>query len=381
MACPDESSLSEFIARVLPATAAARIEAHLADCPDCRRLVFTLASSGADAGDTPAQAERISRFEILDEIGHGAMGVVYRARDPELDRTVAIKVLRARKRLDVDGEDRLRREAQALARLAHPNVVTVYECGRAGDVAYVAMELVEGPTLDVWLATKPPTADIVRVLVEAGRGLAAAHAAGLVHRDFKPHNIFVAQKDGTAKVGDFGLVRAERELAAPASSSDLMMTLSISGALVGTPAYMSPEQLRGETATEASDQFSFCVTLFEALYARRPFVGLTVAELTRAMEQPLVVPRSPRTRRRSAARSAAGSIRIPRAGSPPWRRCSTSSSDRHARAAGPRSPSPPEPSQSRRSRSLSGAAIRAHASIQTSSARSLLRASRSSRTR
>jgi tetratricopeptide (TPR) repeat protein/tRNA A-37 threonylcarbamoyl transferase component Bud32 len=292
MACPDETSLSEFIARALPVTAAARIEAHLADCADCRNLVFALASSAADGGASGAVAERIGRFEVIDVIGRGAMGVVYRARDPELGRLVAIKVRQARARLDVEGEDRLRREAQALARLAHPNVVAVYESGRAGQVAYVAMELVEGPTLEAWLDAKPSPVEIVRVLVAAGRGLAAAHAAGLVHRDFKPHNVFVAKGDGTPKVGDFGLVRAERDGAAPAAPSELMMTLSISGSIIGTPAYMSPEQLRGEPATEASDQFSFCVTLFEALFGKRPFVAKTVAELESAMQQPLAIPRT-----------------------------------------------------------------------------------------
>ncbi|MDQ3299031.1 MAG: tetratricopeptide repeat protein [Myxococcota bacterium] len=293
-ACPQDSELSEFIARALPPVTAARLEAHVADCADCRRLLFALASTSILEDDVAPPAVRFGRFETIDVIGRGAMGVVYRARDPELDRVVAIKLRRGQGRLEVEGEDRLRREAQALARLTHPNVVAVYEAGRQDDKTYFAMEYVEGSSLDAWLAKPRQPAEVIARMVEAGRGLAAAHAAGLVHRDFKPHNVFVS-KEGIAKVGDFGLVRVEgepAELPGPSTSRDLALTLS--GAMLGTPAYMAPEQLRGAPATEACDQFSYCVTFFEALYGQRPFPGASIDELLAAMDRPLVLPASPR---------------------------------------------------------------------------------------
>jgi len=297
MACPQETELSAFIARTLPAGAAARLEAHLADCDDCRRLVFALASSSfADEADTGPAVEQVGRFELIDVIGRGAMGVVYRARDPELDRVVAIKLRRGPSRLEVDGEDRLRREAQALARLAHPNVVAIYEAGRHERTTYLAMEYVEGAPLDGWLATRPPLGVVIARMIEAGRGLAAAHGVGLVHRDFKPRNVFVSTA-GSAKVGDFGLVRVDGADPAEATGGvtpALAHTLTMSGAMLGTPAYMAPEQLCGETATEASDQFSFCVTLFEAIYGRRPFAGVTIEQLLAEMRKPLVLPAPPR---------------------------------------------------------------------------------------
>jgi tetratricopeptide (TPR) repeat protein/tRNA A-37 threonylcarbamoyl transferase component Bud32 len=289
MVCPDEAKISEFVSRALPAASAAEVEAHLADCDDCRHLVFALASGGEDPGPAEASVERVGRFEVIEAIGRGAMGVVYRARDPELDRVVAIKVRRSSARLDVEGEDRLRREAQALAKLAHPNVVTVYETGHHEKAAYVAMEHVDGVTLDSWLATPRLQATVISVLADAGRGLAAAHAVGLVHRDFKPRNVFVSTA-GVAKVGDFGLVRLDALEATPSPASDLAMTLSVAGAILGTPAYMAPEQLRGEPATEASDQFSFCVTLYEALYGKRPFTGTSIEQLLAAMARDVALP-------------------------------------------------------------------------------------------
>ncbi|MBA3454387.1 MAG: serine/threonine protein kinase [Deltaproteobacteria bacterium] len=295
MPCPDETEIAEFVSRALAVGAAAQIESHIGDCDDCRNLVFALASSGTDPG-AAMEIERVGRFEVIGVIGQGAMGIVYRARDPELDRLVAVKIRRGAHLLDVEGEDRLRREAQALARLTHPNVVAVYETGRHDRSAYVAMEYVDGVTLDAWLSTPRKQRTILELFAAAGRGLAAAHAVGLVHRDFKPHNVFVSAA-GTPKVGDFGLVRVERsggDVSTDARGSELAMTLSLAGSLIGTPAYMAPEQLRGETATEASDQFSFCVTLYEALYGARPFTGGSLEELHAAMHAELVIPSSPR---------------------------------------------------------------------------------------
>jgi tetratricopeptide (TPR) repeat protein/tRNA A-37 threonylcarbamoyl transferase component Bud32 len=296
--CPAEGELSRFVTRGLPVTAAASVESHLADCDDCRNLVFALASVDAgSATDTEPAAERIGRFEVLDLVGRGAMGAVYRARDPELDRTVAIKVRHSQNKLDVAQEDRIRREAQALARLADPNVVGVFEAGVHEGKAYVVMEYVDGETLQAWMASttaKRSAAQIIAMLAQAGRGLAAAHAAGLVHRDFKPSNVLVSRTQ-IAKVGDFGLVRVDGsrdDVDTGDTGGDVMLTMS--GALLGTPAYMSPEQLVGDVATEASDQFSFCVALYEALYGQRPFRGTTLPALRAAMSGAVAFPISPR---------------------------------------------------------------------------------------
>jgi len=245
---------------------------------------------------------RIGRYAILRKLGQGGMGVVYVAFDENLDRKVAIKVLRGELSRDDRGRARMLREAQALARLSHPNVVQVHEVSQWNDHDYVAMEFIAGQTLDHWLAAKPRGArEVLEVMVQAGRGLEAAHAANLVHRDFKPANLLLGN-DGRARVLDFGLARtvSEREPDAPVprtteavetaehsagqlscSDSDLGgatvgssafdKLLTVSGAVLGTPAYMAPEQHLGEPATALSDQFSFCVVLYEALYGRRPF--------------------------------------------------------------------------------------------------------------
>ncbi|MFN0248134.1 MAG: tetratricopeptide repeat protein [Kofleriaceae bacterium] len=254
--------------------------------------MFALASIGESSeprGQRPS--DRIGRFELRDFVGSGSMGAVYRAHDPELDRDVAIKIRHARSKLDVVQEDRIRREAQALARLHEPNVVGVFETGLHDGKAYVVMEYVAGETLQAWMERPHPARVVVEMLVQAGRGLASAHAEGLVHRDFKPSNVLVSRAQ-IAKVGDFGLARldaADRE-SAPSSPDQDSVTLTLSGALLGTPAYMAPEQLAGAIATEASDQFSFCVTLYEALYGRRPFAGASLGAIRTAMDHPITFP-------------------------------------------------------------------------------------------
>jgi tetratricopeptide (TPR) repeat protein/predicted Ser/Thr protein kinase len=215
----------------------------------------------------PAEDTRVGRFTILETLGRGGMGAVYAAHDPVLDRKVALKLIRA---VDDAGRERVLREARALARLSHPNVVAVHEVGSLEDVVYIAMELVTGGSLRAWAAARRSRPDqILRAYVEVGHGLAAAHAAGIVHGDVKPDNLVIGA-DGRARVIDFGMAR----------STDV-----VSGdgeARGGTPAYMAPEQLAGQPATETSDQFSFCVALYEALYGERPFAGATVAELSAA---------------------------------------------------------------------------------------------------
>ncbi|MBL9100141.1 MAG: serine/threonine protein kinase [Myxococcales bacterium] len=239
----------------------------------------------SDGPQAPALAlpAAIGRYQVVRSLGAGGMGEVVLARDPELDRQVAIKLLRASKAAG-DAQVRLLREAQAMARLSHPNVVQIHDVGLAGDRVFLAMELVEGETLAQWLAAGPRAwRDVVRVFVEAGRGLAAAHAAGLVHRDFKPDNVLIG-RDGRVRVADFGLARGERdagdERAANFGERPLLVhTLTATGVIMGTPMYMSPEQHLGEPAGPASDIFSFSVALHEGLHGARPFAGDTLPAL------------------------------------------------------------------------------------------------------
>jgi len=201
----------------------------------------------------------VGRYVVIDRVGQGGMGVVYSGYDPELDRKVALKLLRPDRASGEAARMRLLREAQAIARLSHPNVVAVHDAGTFGDQVFVAMEFVEGTTLREWLREeRRPWREVVARFVLAGRGLAAAHAAGLVHRDFKPDNVLLG-RDGQVRVADFGLAR-------PVGERDGEEW----GLAAGTPAYMAPEQLRGGSADARSDQFSFSVALWEALYGERP---------------------------------------------------------------------------------------------------------------
>jgi eukaryotic-like serine/threonine-protein kinase len=226
----------------------------------------------------------VGRFEILEVLGRGAMGVVYRAKDPGLDRQVAIKVLASWRTASEARRNRMLREAQAMAKLSHPHVVTVHEVGEFDDGVFITMELVDGWTLSEWLAERAPSWQQIRdVFVAAGQGLESAHDAGVLHRDFKPDNVMIG-RDGRVRVMDFGL--AHIGLASSQSSGDSNdelspeppTSLTRSGDMLGTPAYMAPEQFRG-VADARSDQFSFCVALFEALFGARPFVGSTAADL------------------------------------------------------------------------------------------------------
>ncbi|MDC0722091.1 serine/threonine-protein kinase [Nannocystis bainbridge] len=242
---------------------------------------------------TTVAGGKLGRFMILEPLGSGAMGVVYTAYDETLDRKVAVKVLRD---TGESAQRRLLREAQAMARVSHPNVVTVLEAGMAGGQVYVAMEFIRGQTLGGWMqATLREWHEIVEVFVQAGRGLAAAHTAGLVHRDFKPSNVMIDEA-GRARVLDFGLVRAAvpeapRAVTGVRSSSGsgsgnisvgnskLDMHLTHDDQIVGTPAYMAPEHWQGLSPEPAADQFSFCVALYECLYGASPFPYGDAAEL------------------------------------------------------------------------------------------------------
>ncbi|HVI00294.1 MAG TPA: serine/threonine-protein kinase [Enhygromyxa sp.] len=253
---------------------------------------------------------RLGHHVLLHKLGKGGMGIVYAAYDERLDRRVAIKLLRTRGRKNAD--IRLKREAQALARLSHPNVVQIYEIGEFEQQPFLVMELIEGVTLGHWRAERSRTrAEILAVFLAAGRGLAAAHAKGLVHRDFKPDNVMI-RRDGHVVVMDFGLARGDersssspdpaddlptvdaRELELPNSaaanvigssprSSELENPLTVAGKVLGTPGYMAPEQLFGEPVHAGCDQFSFCVSLWEALYDQRPFRGQSLAAFAQAV--------------------------------------------------------------------------------------------------
>ncbi|HVI00461.1 MAG TPA: serine/threonine-protein kinase [Enhygromyxa sp.] len=243
-----------------------------------------------------ATGSTLGRYLVLERLGMGGMGVVYAAYDPQLDRKVAIKLVRPTSSHGSVGDVRTRllREAQAMAKLSHPNVVAVHDVGTVDKQIFVAMEFIDGVTLRAWLDVEPRDwRAALACLREAGRGLAAAHAHGLVHRDFKPDNVMIG-KHGRVVVMDFGLVRAEaRELETESPSAEHRSTSELDapfdsvltqvGSLLGTPAYMAPEQLSGADVDPRSDQFSFCVTLYEALYGQRPFAGRTVAQLVTAI--------------------------------------------------------------------------------------------------
>ena len=241
--------------------------------------------AGWSGGDgTSAILERgaaVGRYLVLELLGTGGMGAVYAAYDPELDRKVAVKLVLPGAGGSI-GRARMLREAQAIARLSHPNVVTVHDVGTRVDEVFVAMELVDGDTLTAWLGERTRTTDeILDVFVQAGRGLAAAHRAGLVHRDFKPDNVLVG-KDGRTRVVDFGLVREvehpEEEPNTPVPSEPVLsMELTQAGSVMGTPAYMAPEQFMRRATDARSDQYSFCVALFEALQGKLPFIGEDLA--------------------------------------------------------------------------------------------------------
>jgi tetratricopeptide (TPR) repeat protein/predicted Ser/Thr protein kinase len=216
----------------------------------------------------------IGRYVVLDPLGAGSMGVVLSAIDPALDRKVALKLVKATG--EPEDRQRLLREGQAMARLAHPNVVTVYEVGEYDNRVFLAMEYIRGGTLTTWLAAAKRTwREIVDAFVAAGRGLAAAHRAGIVHRDFKPANVLVGE-DGRPRVADFGLATSPEGAGVSTrfvtpDPEDLAMTAT--GAIMGTPAYMPPEQHQGNSLDARVDQFAFCVAVYHALYGELPFDG------------------------------------------------------------------------------------------------------------
>lgn len=308
--CLDEDDVAQIVEGGLSGVQAARIHAHIDRCAACLEWFAAVASgvpAAADddlrrpagtawpAGAKPAANEspRSSRYVLLHILGRGGIGVVYSAYDTKLERKVAIKFRRPNKLWASEDQQRcILREAQTMARLRHPNIVSVYDVEWEGDELCVICELIEGSTLRQWLREADRSwRDVLRVFLQAGRGLAAAHAAGVVHRDFKPDNVLIG-RDGRVLVGDFGLARSVRPLSdaepsehPPESTGQMAQQRenSSTDGLVGTPAYMSPEQLAGKPAAETSDIFAFCVALYEALYGERPFTGSSVAALQESM--------------------------------------------------------------------------------------------------
>ncbi len=291
MACLDENQVIALVHGRLTGEPLREAQEHLDRCHDCLELVgmfqqttldetldhdFVPLSESVQIDLNAPPGSRIGRYEVIRTVGRGGMGVVYLARDPELDRLVALKLVRPSLTEDERSEHferRLMREARAMAKLSHPNVLTIYDVGLHGEQVFLASEWIDGCTLDQWMAQGSHRwRSVVKRFAAAARGLAAAHDAGLVHRDFKPSNVMLGNDD-RVHVFDFGLVKAVRP-----SEGDI--TTQLSGQfVVGTPAYMAPEQMTGEPADARSDQFSFSVALYEALAGRRPFEGRNVTEL------------------------------------------------------------------------------------------------------
>jgi predicted Ser/Thr protein kinase len=309
-ACIDPDDVAAWLHSRLEPEALRALEQHVATCTECRELLSALAqaevpnASGEPDEDiavastlpwTEPHPDLVSgacvgRYIIASELGKGAMGVVYAAHDPELDRKVALKILRTGGFVSSGQEllrERLRREAQAMAQLAHPNVVTVHDVGTVHDHIFIAMELVEGQTLASWLTASPRSWHaVVGMFLAAGKGLAAAHAAGIVHRDFKPENVLVGN-DGRVRVGDFGLARIlALEVRDGSDERPGQADTNASGTtdlLVGTPYFMAPEQFLCRATDARSDQFSFCLALYAAIARQHPFGGDDVKELAAAV--------------------------------------------------------------------------------------------------
>jgi tetratricopeptide (TPR) repeat protein len=296
---PAPEQLLALAEGVLPEPSLAEVRGHVSACAECQERVRvslgqtstphpsdTVASGQgrltARSQGEVAPGEKVGRYWVLRRIGAGGMGVVYAAYDADLDRRVALKLLRPEAG-GSQGKERLLREAQALAKLSHPNVVHVHDVGLLGDNVFVAMELVEGSSFREWLRAPHTWREKRGVLVAAGQGLLAAHRAGLVHRDFKPENVAVGD-DGSVRVLDFGLARAEVAPATVSASADVQIGLTQAGAIMGTPGFMCPEQYRGEPCDARGDQFSFCASAWLAFFDQLPFAGVTLAQLSRSAQ-------------------------------------------------------------------------------------------------
>jgi serine/threonine protein kinase len=285
--CLNEGTVVAFLQGGLAAAKRSVVEDHVASCSACAELVTWAAADEGNASRSAgregrpfvgqlAPGSRVDRYQILGAVGRGGMGEVYAAYHPDLDRKIALKVVHESGVDSVERRSRLLREARAIARLSHPNVVSVHDAGTFDGRVYIAMEFIEGETVDSWLRSRPRNwREVVDVFIAAARGLASAHAAGIIHRDFKPQNVMIG-RDGDVRVMDFGLARLaeeppdHRDLGDASGQQQGPATVTKTGALVGTLAYMAPEQFRGEAIDARADQCSFCVALHEALFGSRP---------------------------------------------------------------------------------------------------------------
>ncbi|HVK88609.1 MAG TPA: serine/threonine-protein kinase [Kofleriaceae bacterium] len=301
-ACPPADVVAAFAAGGLARHEVDALETHLGTCSRCAATVAHLGRStqlGAATGPLLPPGTAIDRYQILSVVGRGAFGRVYAAYDPKLDRRIALKLIRGS---DTE-EAMLLREARAMAGLSSPHVVAVHDAGIVDGFLFIAMEFVDGQTLREWLAERTRPADeIIAAFVQAGRGLAAAHAANIIHRDFKPENVLV-DTSGRVAVTDFGLAHASDEHARP-------------DALVGTPRYMAPEGLRNQPVDARSDVYALCVSLYEALYATHPFPAGSVPELLAAIQRGIKPPRDPRVPRHVRDALLAGLAEDPAARAP-----------------------------------------------------------------
>ncbi len=294
-ACLDEVELLDLADGVPSPELRVRAEAHVDGCAACREQLAGFLRARVPSGEHPgptlapgtetvaprrasnalpqlSRGTLLGRYVVLERIGAGGMGVVYAAYDPSIDRRIVLKLLHAGPEGTGSVGQRMR-EAQAAARTQHPNVVAVHDVGTFDDLVFIAMELVDGGTLRQHLAAaRPPWHQVVRLYLQAGRGLAAAHAAGVIHRDFKPDNVLV-DRSGRVRVTDFGLARMAVDLAPagdavtpPGPRNSTLRATSVAG----TPGYIPPEVLAGKPADARSDQYSFCVSLYEGLYGTRP---------------------------------------------------------------------------------------------------------------
>jgi serine/threonine protein kinase len=279
--CPAPEDLDDLAAGALAATRAEQVRDHLDECSLCRIALGQLAQSTA-APKTPASRAasvgQIGRYKIVRKLGAGGMGVALLAEDGQLQRSVVIKLLHLDASANPESRQRLLREAQAMAQVSHPNVVPIFDVGVHHEQVFIAMAYLDGGDLAGWLATPRPLREVLDVFVAAGRGLAAAHRAGLVHRDFKPANVLLGG-GGEVKVSDFGLARAGSATEPEHGERLLEKTITQVGAIVGTPYYMAPEQLLGDPVGARADQYSFCLALYEAVSGHKLRPATNIAQL------------------------------------------------------------------------------------------------------
>ncbi|MDC0670825.1 serine/threonine-protein kinase [Nannocystis radixulma] len=301
--CLSEDEIVDYCNDEADESARRRVEVHIDRCGECRALIAefvrgwqgraTALQDALDHTDSqgaapePVAPGQVGRYVLLERKGAGGMGVVYMAYDPQLGRRVALKLLAPFMAADPLAQARMLREAQAMALLAHPNVAAIHDAGIHLDRVWLAMEFIDGETLVAWLAARPRGwREVLAMFVAAGEGLAAAHAAGLVHRDFKPDNVLVG-REGRPRVVDFGLARgnddAARMDAGEVDDDALRRPLTRPGATPGTPRYMAPEQWLGQAVDPRTDAFAFCVALWEALYGEHPFPTTSAAALAEAV--------------------------------------------------------------------------------------------------